>query len=282
MANGTIYQVPGDLIDVQIRDDDLSGGDLSWSFTPVEPLDITDAAIAEQASIFVEATALAGYEGSEAWQPYTVSAYTGTPIVTARRVERFYGRVNPTFEMAVLGAPVEGQPTFACEADQRSGVGDYVIQVGRGTVAEGIELRDGLMTIAPAPLTIKARSYSRNIGEQNPVFEVEYSGFRNRENAETGLTQLPVVSCEATADSPAGEYAITVSGAEGANYAITYEAGVLTVTDPNGIAGIQAGSSAVEAIYGPDGKLRQALAPGVNLVRMADGTTRKVVVRSLR
>ncbi len=248
------------------------------------PLDNSESAIGEQTNIFVEASAVAGYENSESWHPYTVSAYTGTPIVTAHRCERYYGRVNPTFHMAVLGAPVEGQPKLTCDADQRSAVGDYVIRVERGTVPEGIELRDGTLTVAPAPLTIKARSYSRNIGEQNPVFEVEYTGFRNRENAETALSQQPVVSCEATADSPAGEYAIIVSGAEAANYAITYEAGVLTVIDPVGITAPKAGmtSAEIEAIFAPDGKRRNTLAPGINILRMADGTTRKVVVKPVR
>ena len=42
LSSGTLYEVPQDLIDVQIREKDLSGGDLNWTFTEMEPVDITD------------------------------------------------------------------------------------------------------------------------------------------------------------------------------------------------------------------------------------------------
>ena len=42
LSEGTLYKVPEELIDVQIRDKDLSGGDLNWTFEKMEPLDITD------------------------------------------------------------------------------------------------------------------------------------------------------------------------------------------------------------------------------------------------
>ncbi len=47
LSNGTIYAVPDELIDVQIREQDLSGGDLNWSFSTVEPTQITDEQIQE-------------------------------------------------------------------------------------------------------------------------------------------------------------------------------------------------------------------------------------------
>ena len=239
-----------------------------------------NAGIADIANIFVEADALSAYEAAETWSAYTVSAYTGKPVVTARRTERYYGRNNPTFDYAVLGAPTEGVPVLTCQADQKSPVGNYVISVARGTVDEGIELRDGLLIVTPAPLTITARSYQRNVGEENPVFELDYSGFRNRENAETGLTQQPTVTCAATADSPAGEYEITVGGAEAQNYDITYVAGVLTVIDPDGIISPEAlVKNPIAAIYATDGKQRANLTKGLNIVRLADGSVRKVLVR---
>ncbi|MBQ7443525.1 MAG: C10 family peptidase [Bacteroidaceae bacterium] len=247
---------------------------------PTAAVEAADAAIPETTNIFVEAATLDAYAADEAWSAYTVSAYTGTPVVTARPATRYYGRSNPNFDYAVLGAPTEGVPTLTSEADQKSPVGTYAINVARGTVPEGVELRDGQLTVAPAPLTIKARSYTRNIGQENPAFELDYTGFRNRETAETALSQQPTVSCEATAASPAGEYAIVVAGAQADNYEITYVSGVLTVVNPDAIlAPSGAETAAIVAVYAPDGKQRTALQPGLNIVRMADGSVRKIIVR---
>ena len=43
---------------------------------------------------------------------------------------------------------------------------------------------------------------------------------------------------EATEDSPAGEYPIVVSGGEAQNYELSYENGVLTVTEATGMYGV--------------------------------------------
>ena len=66
------------------------------------------------------------------------------------------------------------------------------------------------------------------------MFTVSYDGFANGEK-ETVLTTLPVISCEATESSEPGEYDIVVSGADAANYAISYVAGKLTVTEADAV-----------------------------------------------
>ena len=158
-------------------------------------------------------------------------------MVTAE-ASRQYGRTAATINVLIEGAPVEGAPECVCEAvaDRTLPVGTYPITVLPGTVTtQGVELKDGVFTIEPAPLTITAKSYTRQVGQPNPTFEVSYKGFRNGEKANV-LTQQPVVTCTADAASPAGKYEITVSGAEAANYTISYVPGILTVeTDPTGI-----------------------------------------------
>ena len=66
-------------------------------------------------------------------------------------------------------------------------------------------------------------------GDPLPEFIPSYEGFVNGETSAV-LTKQPIVSCEATASSAPGEYAVTVSGAEAQNYAISYVDGVLVVT----------------------------------------------------
>ena len=86
------------------------------------------------------------------------------------------------------------------------------------------------ITIAKAPLTITADNFTRNIGEANPELTVTYSGFVYNED-ETALTTPPAITTEATINSPAGVYAITVSGAQSDNYDISYMYGTLTIID---------------------------------------------------
>ena len=83
-------------------------------------------------------------------------------------------------------------------------------------------------TIAKAPLTISADSYDIFEGDKIPVFTIKYDGFVNNET-EAVLTAKPIVSCNATATSKAGDYTISVGGSKAANYNITHKSGKLTI-----------------------------------------------------
>lgn len=84
-------------------------------------------------------------------------------------------------------------------------------------------------TVKPKQLTARVTSTSREYGEENPAFNVEYSGFVNGENTDV-LNHPATASCLATADSPAGTYPITLSGGQADNYEFVYAQGTLTVT----------------------------------------------------
>lgn len=154
-----------------------------------------------------------------------------TPIITVKNCERVYGDANPVFEY-VKNKEIAGEPVITCEADATSPVGTYTIKIERGTIEdESVVLIGGTLTITKSPLTISAGYYTRNLGEDNPAFVPTYSGFKNDETNEV-LTTQPTVSCEATKESPVGEYEVTVSGAEATNYNISYVNGKLTVVEP--------------------------------------------------
>ena len=149
--------------------------------------------------------------------------------VTAKNYTRQYGEANPTFEFDVKGGMALGNATVSCEATATSPVGTYPIVISKGDIANSeVTLENGTLTITKAPLTITAKSYSRKQGEENPKFEVEYSGFKNKET-ESVLTKKPTVTTKATADSEPGEYDIVVAGAEAQNYELHYVNGKLTV-----------------------------------------------------
>ena len=190
-----------------------------------------------QTTFFVPAAVLPAYQADENWRTKNVIEYTGKPVVTAEAT-RIYGRTLGTISTKVMGAPVVGTPETECESMGIATlpVGTYPITVKLGTITTtGVELREGVLTITPAPLTITAKSYSRKVGEANPEFELTYKSFRNKET-DTVFVVRPVIECDATIDSPAGEYEIRVSGAVASNYEISYVNGVLTVVDdPSGI-----------------------------------------------
>ena len=93
---------------------------------------------------------------------------------------------------------------------------------------EDVTLVNGTLTITKAPLTIKAGEYTKKQGEDNPTFVATYEGFKNSETEDV-LNKKPVFSCDATKDSPVGEYNVMVSGAEATNYAMTYINGKLNI-----------------------------------------------------
>ena len=153
-------------------------------------------------------------------------------VVTAKSYIREYGEENPKFEYEASGAKLDGEPTITCAATATSPVGEYDIVVSKGTVTNyNDHYVAGKLTIVKAPLTVTAKSFTREQGETNPKFEVSYEGWKNGETSVV-LLKLPVVTCEATAASEPGEYDIIVSGAEAGNYTINYVAGKLTVTVP--------------------------------------------------
>lgn len=84
-------------------------------------------------------------------------------------------------------------------------------------------------TIKPVKLTAKVTNTSREYGEDNPQFNITYSGFLSGDN-ENVITTKPTINTTATKTSNVGEYPITISGGVATNYEFVYEPGVLTIT----------------------------------------------------
>ena len=142
---------------------------------------------------------------------------------------RAYGAENPTFTYSTKGAAVAGEVAFTTEATAASGVGEYTVSIdGSGITNSYVTLKSGKLTITKAPLTIKAKDYTIKQGEALPTFEMEYEGFKNGETAEVLTTQATIATTATSASEP-GTYDITVSGAEAANYELTFVKGTLTI-----------------------------------------------------
>ena len=151
-------------------------------------------------------------------------------VVMAKSYSRQYGEANPNFEYTISGTSLSGSPSVSCAATATSPVGEYDIVASKGSVTSyNVTYVNGKLTIIKAPLTVTAKSYTIKQGDALPMFEAEYSGFKNNETASV-LSNQPTVRTEATLASEPGTYDIIVSGASATNYDITYVKGTLTIT----------------------------------------------------
>ena len=200
-------------------------------------------------------------------------------VITAKSYTRVYGDDNPTYEFTSEGASLEGIPEISCEATVTSPVGEYPIIIKKGSVTNyNDSYVYGTLTIIPDTLTVTVVDTVKEQGQENPVFEIVYEGWKNNDTEEVLIAE-PVATTSATADSPEGQYAIVVSGGEAQNYVFRYKEGVLTVVTPSGIAVITNGR--LFDVYTVSGrKIRhqvtsfKGLAPGVYIVE-----GQKVIVR---
>lgn len=175
---------------------------------------------------------------------YTITAEPATLTITkapltakATDVTRTYGQNNPQFSFTFSGLK-NGEtspqwttaPTFTTTANAESPVGLYPIEVSGGE-AKNYEFTssNGTLTVNKAELTIAADNKSRPYFEENPTLTCKYTGFVNGENSSV-LTTQPTLKTNAEQASNAGNYPITVSGAEAQNYSIVYKQGNMEVT----------------------------------------------------
>ena len=169
--------------------------------------------------------------------------YEGKILIKPVGFTREYGEENPKIEYSVYGGTLNGEPHIYTEASIDSPAKHYEIKCEPGSVTnDNVVYGTGIMKVAKAPLIITAQSYTREQGEENPVLELSYSGFKNGET-EAVLTTMPTVTTTATAISEPGDYEIIVNGAEAQNYDITYVNGKLTVTVPSGIPEVLRGET---------------------------------------
>jgi hypothetical protein len=85
------------------------------------------------------------------------------------------------------------------------------------------------LTVTPAALTITANNASKVYGAPVPFFTATATGFVNGETM-GNLNGTLAFSTTATSTSAPGSYTITIGGVSSSNYAITFTAGLLTVS----------------------------------------------------
>lgn len=172
------------------------------------------------------------------------AASSGSQQLTYRAddLSRFYGDANPGFTYTVGGLQngdilsdvVTGAPLLYSTATLQSGVGQYAIHIGQGTLASSsytFLFSPGTLTVNAAPVTIDIASVSRYYGDVNPAFDATASGLKNGDSLADALAGWSLVS-SATRASGVGSYAIAGdrnSGNPNANYVLAFNPGTLTI-----------------------------------------------------
>ena len=121
------------------------------------------------------------------------------------------------------------------------------------------------LTVVKKALTITANNASKLYGQALPALSATFTGFVNGDTS-ANLDSPVALNTPATADSPAGSYPITVSGAADVNYAITLVNGTLSIGRASAVGTVA--SSLNPALPGQTVTLTfqlSAIAPGAGL-----------------
>jgi MBG domain-containing protein/Big-like domain-containing protein/chitobiase/beta-hexosaminidase-like protein/IPT/TIG domain-containing protein len=180
------------------------------------------------------------YSGDAEFQPGTSASFSVTvnpsPLtVTPNGASRRYGDLNPTFTGSVAGLQYGDSITaaYSTPATPVSNVGSYAIipslsDPGGILGNYAVTVRNGVLTVTAAPLSVSVNNASRLYGDAAPAFTGTISGLLNGDNITAGYQS------SATAASVVGTYSITATlsdpGGRLSNYTVSQGSGTLTVT----------------------------------------------------
>ena len=131
-------------------------------------------------------------------------------------------------------AKIEGTMLTICGAGEAT-VSAFVAEEGIS-----MEIIDQKRTflVDKADLTLTAESYEIVQGDPLPDFAIKYDGFVYDDNADS-LDELPMIICEATETSKAGEYEISLKGGNDSNYNMNMINGRLIIKSSSAIDNIE-------------------------------------------
>ncbi|HLO59838.1 MAG TPA: MBG domain-containing protein [Bacteroidales bacterium] len=162
---------------------------------------------------------------------------TKAPLqIKADDISKTYGSENPEFTWSITGfknnedtSVLDQLPIIACNETVLSRVGTYSLRPELGSDNNyNFEYITGVLTINKALVSVRVRDTSRNYGEENPDFEMEFNGFVNNEDKSV-IDLLPRAYCTANIQSAPGTYPIIILKGVDPDYEFNYTNGVLTV-----------------------------------------------------
>lgn len=159
----------------------------------------------------------------------TLTITKATVTVKPADIVRLAGFANPTeWELEYSGfkngedeSVLTRKPVVQCAADAATAIGERVPITVSGAEADNykFEYEQGWLTVV-SPV-VEVQSVEREYGDDNPEFTYTPQGI---------LNGVPVITCAADRNSPAGEYDILISRGTVTNEGIELKSGKLTVT----------------------------------------------------
>ncbi len=159
--------------------------------------------------------------------------------ITAEDKARIYGEENPELTFTYAGfqngeeeSVLDVKPTISTTATETTEVGTAPITLAGGNDNNyNFVFNKGTLSITKTQLISQAKDTSRNFGEDNPVFEIQFSGFKNDESPAV-FEVVPKASSPAQKMDPPGTYPIEVLGGSAKNYTFERINGTLTILPP--------------------------------------------------
>ena len=169
--------------------------------------------------------------------PYSFIIEQREAQLNLSNVTRIYGEDNPTtinyVFKNVLDKDIEivsNLFSLKFDADKFSNVGNYTISAIFSECKNyAVTVKNSILTVNKAPLTLTAKSVARPYHCEDPEFEFSLSGLVNGDD-KTCLLKDPQFVCKANLVSDCGTYDIIPSNADAQNYNISYQNGKLTIT----------------------------------------------------
>lgn len=170
-------------------------------------------------------------------QPGLLNIQKAPIDIAIQNSSRTYGDENPVYQYNFIGlrcGDTDPEITSALEftnINKSSDCGEYSISILSGELRNYYinNIQSGTLSIIPAPLLLKVQNAEKMYYEKNPEFKFLLEGLRNNDTHNC-ISSQPSFTCTASLTSQCGEYEITASNAHAHNYEISYESGILTIT----------------------------------------------------
>jgi hypothetical protein len=178
----------------------------------------------------------ANYLGTSADTGATITITRAPLAVAAQDKTKLYGAALPPLTVTYAGfvggqdpSVLGGTLQLTTEATAASHAGDYRITPS-GLTSNNYEMSfvDGVLTVTPAPLTVRADDASKPYGAPLPAFTARFEGFVLGDTPAL-LGGSLAFATTATVASHVGRYPITPSGLTSPDYSITFSDGHLTI-----------------------------------------------------
>lgn len=215
----------------------LLNGDITpqWTTMPTITTDATPWSDVGEYTITGTGGEMKNYEATE----IASGLLTITPAsltIRANNCSRLYFEENPELSFSCIGfmgyddvSVLTQKPRITTSATKKSNAGTYIIEIGDAESKNyTISYVKGQLTINKRQLSVSTKNYTRAYGEDNPLFELSYSGFVNNEDEDVLLSK-PKATTAAKKDTDVGVYDIVIADGVAENYAFSYVGAKLTI-----------------------------------------------------